>query len=460
MVSDVAHDATATGNSPSRTNANNAANPESLAAPRPWRLSWMAAAALAVVVGAIPVTHRTLYGSSDLRGFHRIWQANTVEPTLPQRKWDGDREDPDPYPPSSYILFAPLGALPLGVVAVLWYAVNLACTLLIALTVRDLLGRTALTSPWGWAATLSVLPAFIGTVLLGQNAPLLIVLVLLAYRLASRGRDLAAGALIAVAALIKVIPAVCLLPFVVRGRLRVAAGFAAAVLFVVLGLGSLLFGPQKTIEFHARWWVASVRGPEAAPRNPLDPATMRASTRLNNQSTEAVLARLTMDVPINGKKNGQRINWLSLEPETWRMASAALSMLPLLLAAAALRRMPPPSTADPARVGDDFSVVVPAMLLASPIIWSHYYVWMWIPLLVLGCRRPPGAALASAVWLAAMLLIGSRYPRAYGLPWLGTWLVFAVHVVAAARLGRPAESSATSGCSRLVEPPEETRRAA
>jgi hypothetical protein len=71
-------------------------------------------------------------------------------------------------------------------------------------------------------------------------------------------------------------------------------------------------------------------------------------------------------------------------------APLAMTILRLALVAAfiaavawALRRRPE-DTSDPVMAQDlDLALVIGVMLLASPITWYHYYVWLLLPLIVL-----------------------------------------------------------------------------
>jgi hypothetical protein len=387
----------------------------------------MLAGTLLVIAGAVIAVKRTLHGSSDLRGFHRNWSANLERPTLPERREGPDSEDPDPYPPSSYILFAPLGALPLWSVGLLWYALNLACTYGIWRQARALLGND---SPRAIAcAGIAVLPFWLGNLFAGQNAPLLMFMILSAYALAVRQRSFWSGSLIALATLIKVVPVLFLLPFVVRRDMRALGGFAATLLVVVGGLGSLFFGPATNVDFHRRWFEFVTVGSEG-PADPRVPNSMRSSIRSNNQSFEAVLARLTMDVPADRGRRAFQVNLARLDAPQWRALRVAGIGALLLVVAAALgwrewKRMAvgeSPTGTDWAR---DFGLIASLMLIISPIVWSHYYVWMLVPLALTWHERGALGRGMVVAWTIAGWLIGVPFARAIGVNLWATAMLLA-----------------------------------
>ncbi|MFO1021601.1 MAG: glycosyltransferase family 87 protein [Planctomycetales bacterium] len=374
-------------------------------------------------------------GGSDFRGFYRIWRANLTAPMQPVRQHFPVEDDPDPYPPCSYVLFAPLGMLPLGVAAGMWYVLNLAASWGAWRGAEVLSGRRFSETREGWVLIGSVLPYWIGNMVSGQNGPLLMCLVVWGYVAAARGGEIWAGCLMGVGGLIKAIPALFLLPVVVWGRWRVIAGFVALTGVFIGGVCTLYLGPEANWEFHARWMRMVVLGPENRPANPLDPDSMHGSTRFNNQSVEGVCARLLMRVPV--REGGTTyVNVMSVEPGTWRMVTKGISLAVLLgtsvvLVVAGWKRGERKGTL---RV---LSLMVLTMLLISPIVWTHYYLWMFFPCAALmqdwkqGIGKVAGGALLVA-WWGGELASGSMWCRAAGLH-LGLvvlfWVYFAWRVV-------------------------------
>jgi hypothetical protein len=80
----------------------------------------------------------------------------------------------------------------------------------------------------------------------------------------------------------------------------------------------------------------------------------------------------------------------------------------------------------------ELALICPVMLLVSPIVWSHYYYWMFFPLACLWHPRGSrwGARGVFSVWIVAALLIGFPAARAIGVN------LWATVVVCGALLGQ------------------------
>ncbi|MES2791331.1 MAG: glycosyltransferase family 87 protein [Planctomycetota bacterium] len=412
----------------------------------------------AIVVGWLAVK-RAVNGNADLSGNYRLWRINLQESTLPVRREGPQPQDPDAYPPITYALFAPLGALPLWATATLWYLLNLGCSVYLWRAARDWIRAAAARAvpqdappqdtAYGWLvrwcsprilnlAIVGIFPAWIGSLLLGQNTLPLMVLTWAGFQAARRQQPWLAGAMLAVATTIKVLPVVFLLPFILTRNYRVIAAFTLAGMLLVGGLGSLYFGPNTNLDFHRKWLKFVVQGPEDREPNPLDPNTLRGSLRYHNQSLEAVLARLLMDVPIHNREGAPRVNVLNVSAATWRQVRSAASGVCVVLALLVLYRsarsrqvdqaVPVPSAIAVAGETsvETFAVLSLLQLLVSPIVWSHYYLWLFWPLLLVlveaGRGRRGGYALYLG-WLAAMPFMAVPQVRAMGLH---LWLTIAL----------------------------------
>ncbi len=127
-------------------------------------------------------------------------------------------------------------------------------------------------------------PFFLGTILLGQNTLILMFLVLAAYATARQGRESWAGCLIGLATAIKIYPLLFLVPFVLRLRVRVLAGFAAT-LFIIAGLmGSLFFGYETNLRWYQSWGRFVTRADQTRLEDPHYPSACGRTARYNNQA--------------------------------------------------------------------------------------------------------------------------------------------------------------------------------
>ena len=294
-----------------------------------------------LVLGCLSVK-RIVNGNGDLSGNYAVWRANLQAPIQPGRHQISELrlQDPDPYPPITYAIFAPLALLPLWLLAVLWFSVNIACTAYLWNSLAGFLdelqsdtsasGRSEAVSrnpppedalslapqnatqnatqnaPVSFGsfrllgdidilkevsrfcngltnsrilalAGLAVLPSWVGALLIGQNTLIVMTLVTAAYRTNVRRWGwlgcLTAGAMLALAMAMKVLPVVFLLPYFVRRQVRSLAGFAICGCVLLFGIGSGRSLQRRAgatprygclLREHAIWSVGGCDGPVAS----------------------------------------------------------------------------------------------------------------------------------------------------------------------------------------------------
>lgn len=262
---------------------------------------------------------------------------------------------PFTYPPFAALLMAGLALLPLPVSAALWAATGVLALALVVHVVRPDL------APW---AVLGVCVAALAlepvreTLTFGQVNLLLMALVVVDL-LGPRRRW--SGALVGLAAAVKLTPLVFVVLLLGTGR----RGDAARAVVAVVGAGVVgaLVAPRSSWDY----WTSVLADPE----RPGSPAFA------TNQSVSGVLARAL---------GGPAPTLL------WLIVAGAVSLGVLALGCVWWRR------GDPA-LGVGLAAV--AMLLASPISWSHHWVWALPVALVLLERGPRWAA---AGWAAVFVL--------------------------------------------------------
>ena len=409
--------------------------------------------AVAILLGVLAVK-RAINGNADLSGNYRLWRINLQQPTLPERREGTQPQDPDAYPPITYALFAPLGAMPLWATATLWYLMNVGCSVYLWREARHWLQTELATHPQSasyaplsdgiWQigrgpqlvlnlAVLAILPSWIGSLLLGQNMLALMVLTWGGFQWARRKRPWLAGGLLSLATQIKVFPIVFLLPFIVTRNVRVILAFGISALLLVGGLGSLYFGPRTNVDFHRKWLKFAVQGPENRQPDPQDPNTLRGSLRYHNQAIEVVLARLMMDIPIHNRPQAPRVNVMKVSAATWRRTRGAATQLCIMLGLLALygsvHRKPVPSSdgSTGATSVETYAILSLLQLFISPIVWSHYYIWLFWPMLWLlaeTLRGRRGGGIIYLAWLMGMPFMAVPEVRAVGLHLWLTLVIF------------------------------------
>jgi len=388
----------------------------------------------AITVGGIVIAVRSERSSSDLKGFHSVWAANWQQPSVNNRP---DREDP--YAPSFYVLFAPLGALPLWAAALVMYLINIGCAWGILRLTIGLLNLPPPDYAQLWIPVVGVAPFFLGTLTLGQNTLILMCLVLGAYTFARQGREFRSGCLIGLATAIKVYPILFLVPFALRLRMKVCAGFLATIVLVAGVLGTLFFGYETNVGWYKSWGRFVTRADQDRPEDPAFPRSMRCTARYNNQAVHAVLARVMMDVPAKWYGERFQVNLLKCDAATWRQARTGATVFFAGLGIAALcglrwnRRPKLPRLLHMTETGVGISrdarelgMVCSWFFLTSPMVWTHYLLWAFFPLACVVRQRPNRPRMAMFVlgaWFAAECLIGSKFSRAIGVNlWAGLLL--------------------------------------
>lgn len=445
----------------------------------PWRgwTPWLAAYVIFCLVVLAIVWHRAS-PESDSTDFRDFWENALHFRHTGQIASDLGVHN---YLPFFTILMTPWSFLPLQPAAVLFVALSLA---LFALTVRmcEVLLAAPL-PPSGGAhggsrarsatliAAALALPYVYACAVLGNVGLLLLFLVVACWFLSWRGHELAAGAALGLATLIKLLPAALVVYFVLRRQWRVAG--AALVTMVVLGVGwpLLSLGPNRTWNEHVAFYQRAIHG-HSAVTTILADKPIKAN--FSNNALPIVLRRLFS--PVNGGKEGQAlaVNIANVP----RMAIlgiyvALLAAIAILSILAAIRRPVGRTRLDgPAPAPADswiFATWCSLMLLASPLVWTHYLPLAFWPLAMLAdaatrapetptmqrpqarpratnsagvssCtaadRAPPLARVALAAWLAATVLLVWPAARAAGAQLAGVlfvWLASAAYALASGR---------------------------
>ncbi len=272
------------------------------------------------------------------------------------------------YPPISAVLFAPLALLPLRLGSVLLAAMGLLSLVGSAIVVSRR-GRAYLPGALAAAAFAAIFFDPVRTTFMAGQINLVLMGLVVADCLIRRPRW-PRGVLIGIAAAIKLTPAVFILYLLARRQWRAAA--TAAGTFAVVSAIGFTVAPTDSLDYWLRTVVHTDRiGPNVWPIN---------------QSLHGVLARF-------GLEGGSlTLVWLGL-------AAAVLA-----LGFHCARRVRNDAVA--------LLLVASAGLLASPISWTHHWVWIAIaaPVLWRLVRRKRVALLTTwVIALFAVFIIGMPY---------------------------------------------------
>jgi alpha-1,2-mannosyltransferase len=268
---------------------------------------------------------------------------------------------PFTYPPFAAVLMVPLALLPTWLAAALWTGASAGALGAAVVVVRRALGHT--TPAWlvvlVSVAALALEPVW-QNVTFGQINLVLMLAVLVDLLRPERRLS---GVALGIAAGVKLTPLVFIVLLVLAGRPAAAAravlafGFTVAVGFVAMP-GS------------ATYWSDRL----------LDPSRVGPPALAHNQSVYGALTRLLDSPP---------------SPHLWLAVAGPLAFAVVLVAAVWWRR-------GDRVLGTCLGAV--AMLLASPVAWSHHWVWAVPVALVLWERNRWAAAAWTAVFVARPIL--------------------------------------------------------
>ena len=317
-------------------------------------------------------------------------------------------------------LFAPLSSLTDSIAALVFGMLGIVATLL------GCYGLVKLSRVSSWrAAALFALAAVNGPLwhsfLEGNLTHFVLPLLVGVLYFATNRREGLAGVCLAIAGLIKLPLFLLAVYFLARKRWSVIAGFSATLLAIV-GLSVTMFG----VDLHLRWW-----------RECIAPFASRPLTAYNVQSLHAFLARCLT--------NGSIGSWLPVNVD-WQF-KAIEKAVSFGLAATIVCVFWRAHHSEPAATYTEFSIVLCAALITSPLSWTHYYLLLVIPAgLYLGERSdgPDHAPLAfgNGGKPAADVAAGPcNHDRCDGVDQVsGFALLFRRSVVGGHAAGRPLES--------------------
>jgi alpha-1,2-mannosyltransferase len=314
------------------------------------------------------------------------------------------------YPPFAALLMVPLAALPGWLAAGLWAGLSAGC-----LAVAVAVARRAQGQPVRWW----FVPAVVGASLalepvwqnyaFGQVNTILMAAVLVDVLRPERRWS---GVLLGVAAGVKLTPLLFVVLLAMVGQ-RGAATRATATFGATVLLGLVAFPGAPS------YWTDGL----------LDPSRVGPPALAHNQSVSGVLTRI-----------------LGGEPPIllWLAVAASLTIAVLLVARQAWRR-------DDRLLATALTAL--AMLLASPVSWSHHWVWVVPVALVLWERSRVAAVLWTAVFVARPVLWppwadGREYDWRWWEHLYGNAYVLAALVVVAAAATWPAVTPAGTPSSR------------
>lgn len=371
---------------------------------------------LLLAYGAVSLT-QALKFDFDFKHFYRdadyVWRHGALNPDLDNPDRDLRRQLPF-YLPIVPLALSPLAALGAKGAAILWSATQVAALAYCGWRMRR------------WATEVNALPAALPVTLalalpalyeaarFNQLSLFVLAMLLAGGAALERGRPLRAGVWLALAALLKLLPAIFFLWLLLKRRWAALGSAATVALLIGVTPCLIAFGPQAAWDYHAQWWAYNLHG---AAGGMTDPTLREHFIDHRNQSIAAVLARtFWSEHPYRGP-------WrpFALSEETCRDVALGLTLagaagLALLTAQAAHRL-------SPFALRIELALYAIAMLALSPLVRQYYLVWAIPALALLTSARlsattsAPGKRWALAgviIWLLGMLAWTSPLARLYG----------------------------------------------
>jgi hypothetical protein len=310
------------------------------------------------------------------------------------------------YPPPFAILLAPLARMPLGLGALLWYALTVAAIGASAVMSAALLGGAPIRDKphlvYG-LPLLSLATLLTSGILRSQASPFMFFFMIAAFYFHLKNRPIAAGFSLACAALLKVFPIVLIAHFIIRRQWRAVLATAAALMLLGIVLPSLYWGWQFNLHQIARWidvvgHPAMMQNGERAQVSALYQQLLD-TTKPRNQSLEALF--LTLGMPAGLTR--------------YAVAASAALMLAAMWSAArriSLRK----ATAPTSSMAENLlcGAFLCWSLVISPIAETHYFGALLLPLVVLvayidqnspGQRRKVEILAAGTVGMIAVMTL-------------------------------------------------------
>ena len=374
---------------------------------------------------------RASRGQGDFADFYyadaaTLYEAPT-EATLSGAKY---------YLPFLLILFEPLTLLPIGAACAAFNMASLAMLVLSVVCVdRWLVDRRGDTALARIAVPVAMIAAYVHACLhQGQLGLLVLCLVVTCWVLVEQRRRWTAGAVLSIAILVKMFPAILLVFFVLKRSWRVVGGALAGLVVMGAGLSVAAYGPRKAWEYHRQYVQRVVVGHSAVAM------VGGREGRYNNQSLSTVVGRLLLPVNAGGESRPFGVHVADLSRPVGRVMGRELNgaqvvflaiAAALVLAAVVATRRPAAALSWP-RLRAEFSAWALLGLALSPVLWVHYLPLAYLPLALLWAailrRRAAGHQAwalwaVCGVWWLGVIGLASPWLRAVGMQLLGVLLL-------------------------------------
>lgn len=385
---------------------------------RLYRIGWLLVAALFLAGPLVSHLHKSLREDRPHGDWYSIYSIAqySVETGELQADESDDTVRTQRYPPITRPLLMLFALPPKPVSAALSFALFTALYLWCGARVSAVFLRPTDHARWA-GITLAlglVLPYVWADLTAGNLTSVLLASVTGAFVLAERGKPVRAGIALSIGIMLKIIPVLCLLYFLIRRKWRVGWGTLAGVIMFGVIPSLAIFGPRKLLDYHAYWYRTqfSIYTPLNAIDNPVE-------CTYQNQAVVRTMIRLFTHTNAGSSGDPFYITIAELPRIAIKIVYGILMVASGLAFLAWLYRTRHVDSAPAV-----YAVCVGSMLWFSPWIGSYYFsLALWPATALLGNlitadvepRTVRWSDRALLLWLAAVPAISSQFLRACGV---------------------------------------------
>ena len=260
---------------------------------------------------------------------------------------------------------------------------------------------------------------------LGQPNLVLLALMVGAF-VALRGKhEIAAGALIGVAAGIKAFPVLAIIYLVYRRYWKAAVSLVATLVFLLLILPAPLRGFERAWHDLEKWSAGMLKYSEVS----VGQRPMRSYT-WKNQSLVGVGNRLLRHVDADAASAPHQPAYVNFADLKFPVVNGIILSAALALGILFTAAMPPHYMRTAESDAIEFALLLLLMLMITPLSFGYFYSWLMLPFAVI-TQRALVERVSSILWWCvpalALLAVGLIFPRGaqlYGNTFFATLLLF------------------------------------
>ncbi len=329
------------------------------------------------------------------------------------------------YPPPCALFLAGASLLGQGGLIFLLVAINSVAWFYSAkLSAVLATGHRATTNPWLYLVpSLLVIVYIWSSYHLGQPNLVLLALMLGAFVALRAKREIVAGGLIAVAAVIKAFPVLAIVYLIYRRYWTAAASLVAILVFLLLILPSPFRGFERAWRDLEKWGAGMLKYSEVS----VGQRPMRSYT-WKNQSLIGVTNRLLRHVDADAASAQHQPVYVNFADLKFPVINAIIVSVALALGILFIAAMPRCVMRTAESDAIEFSLLLLLMLMVTPLSFGYFYSWLMLPFAVIAQRILIGKASALLWWtVPALVLLGFgliRGAQLYGNTFFATLLLF------------------------------------